>query len=111
MTTKEDAKAFLAKCITEENGKSHPERLPKKDLTFKEFVQQIYLKLPETLKMEGLKEHKQVLGEVCDGLEEEPLSPEEEKRKIRNPKALRLQFHSCWHQSHYSRTLLQQENP
>ncbi len=88
LTTKEDAKAFLAKCITEENSKSHPERLPKKDMTFKEFVQQIYLKLPDTLKMEGLKEHKQVLGEICDGIEEEPLSAEEEKRKIRNPKNL-----------------------
>ena len=88
LTTKEEAKKYLAECIAKENAKSHPERLVKKDLTFKEFVQQIYLKLPDTLKMEGLKEHKQVLGEVCDGLDEVPLSEEEEKRKIHNPKAL-----------------------
>ena len=88
LTTKEEAKKYLADCISAENAKSHPERLVKKDLTFKEFVQQFYLKMNDTLKLEGLKEHKQVLGEICDGLDEVPLSEEEEKRKISNPKAI-----------------------
>lgn len=84
-TTKEDAKDLLARRKTESKHAVNPEEIAHKDWTFKQFTTDIYLKESKTLKMAGLKEHKQVLGEICDGLDEEL---EKGKREIHNPKAL-----------------------
>ena len=85
LTSIDDAKVFRAKRITESKHDINPEVIAHKDWTFKKFVIDIYLKESKTLKMAGLKEHKQVLGEICDGLDEEL---EKGKREIHNPKAL-----------------------